>query len=61
MITNEIKSRIAMAQAALKKEVLHRVKEKKNILGRIKRRTGNILWRNCLLEHISEGNIEGKV
>ena len=43
-------------------EVLHRVKEQRNILHTIKRRKvdwiGHILRRNCLLELIIEGNIE---
>jgi hypothetical protein len=43
-------------------EVLHRVKEERNILHRIKRRRANwigqILRRNCLLKHVIEGKIE---
>jgi hypothetical protein len=43
-------------------EVLHRVKERRNILQTIKRRKdkwiGHILRRNCLLEQITEGNIK---
>jgi hypothetical protein len=43
-------------------EVLHRVKEGRNILQTIKRRKakwiGHILRRNCLLEQITEGNIK---
>jgi heme exporter protein D len=39
-------------------EVLHRVKEKRNILREIKRRKanwiGHILYRNCLLKHATE-------
>ena len=42
-------------------EVLHRVKEERNIIHTIKRRkanwVGHILRRNCLLEHIIEGNM----
>jgi hypothetical protein len=45
--------------------VLHRVKEGSNILHKIKRRKanwiGHILCRNCLLKHVIEGKIEGKV
>jgi hypothetical protein len=40
-------------------EVLHRVKEDRNILHTIRRREGNwvghILCRNCLLKHVIEG------
>jgi hypothetical protein len=43
--------------------VLHRVKEERNILHRIRRRKANwigyILRRNCLLSHIIEGKISG--
>jgi hypothetical protein len=44
-------------------EVLHRVKEEKNIILIIKKRkadwSGYILCRNCLLKHVTEGNVEG--
>jgi len=43
-------------------EILHSVKEEKNIIRTIRRRKadciGHILHRNCLLTHITEGNIE---
>ena len=43
-------------------EVLHRVKEERNILHTIKRlkvkRIGHIWRRNCLVKHITEGKIE---
>ena len=46
----------------VRNEVLHRVKEDKNILHKIKREkanwVGNILLRNCLLKHIMEGKTE---
>jgi hypothetical protein len=46
-------------------EVLHRVKEERNILHTIKRIKaswiGHILCRNCLLKHVIEGNIEGRI
>ena len=46
-------------------EVLHRVKEERNILHTIKRRKanwiGHILCRNCLLKHTTEGNREGGI
>jgi len=47
--------------------VLHGVKEEKNILQTIKRRKangiGNILHRNCFLKHVIKGNIrvEGRM
>jgi hypothetical protein len=44
-------------------EVLHRVKEERNIVHTIKRRKanriGDILRRNCLLKHVIEGKLEG--
>jgi hypothetical protein len=47
----------------VRNEVLHRVKEERNILRTIKRRKanwiGNILRRNCLLKHVIEGKIDG--
>jgi hypothetical protein len=47
------------------KEVLHRVKEERNIVHTIKRRKGNwighILRRNCLLKHVIEGKLEGRI
>jgi hypothetical protein len=47
------------------KEVLPRVKEDRNILYTIKRRkdkwVGHILHRNCLLNHVIEGKIEGRI
>jgi hypothetical protein len=48
-------------------KVLHtcRVKEKRNILHRIQRRTanwiGHTVCRNCLTEHVTEGKTEGRV
>ena len=46
-------------------EVLQRVKEKRNILYIVNRRTanfiGHILSRNCLLKHVSEEKIEGRI
>ena len=43
-------------------EVLHRVKEERNIIHTIKRGNtnliGHILRRNCLLKHILEGKVE---
>jgi hypothetical protein len=45
-------------------EVLHRVKEERNILHTIKRRAnwiGHILRRNCLLKQVIEGKLEGRI
>jgi hypothetical protein len=46
-------------------EVLHRVTEERNILHTIKRRQanwiGHILRRNCLLKHVIEGKIDGRI
>jgi hypothetical protein len=48
----------------MKNEVLHRVKEERNIIHIIKRRKANwishILRGNCHLKRIIEGKIEGK-
>ena len=42
-----------------------RVKEERNILHRIKKRKakwiGHILRRNCLLKHVIEAKIEGRI
>jgi hypothetical protein len=49
----------------VRNEVLHRVKEERNILHTIKGRKGNwighILRRNCLLKHVIEGKLEVRV
>jgi hypothetical protein len=46
-------------------KVLHRVKEKRNIVHTLKRRKsnwiGHILRRNCLLKHVIEGKLEGRI
>jgi hypothetical protein len=46
-------------------EVLQRIKEERNIVHTIKRRKanwiGHILRRNCLLKHVIEGKIEGRI
>jgi hypothetical protein len=46
-------------------EVLHRVKEERNIVHTITRRKanwiGHILRRNCLLKHVIEGKLEGRI
>jgi len=44
---------------------LHRVKEDRNILRAVKRRKANwigyILRGNCLLKHVIEGKVEGRI
>jgi hypothetical protein len=46
-------------------EVLHRVKGERNILRTVKRRKANwichFLRRNCLLKHVIEGKMEGRI
>jgi hypothetical protein len=46
-------------------EVIHRGKEDRNILHTIKRRkanwSGHILHRNCLLKHVIEGKLQGRI
>jgi hypothetical protein len=49
----------------VRNEELHRVKEERNMLHTIKRRKanwiGHILRRNCLLKHVIEGKLEGRI
>jgi hypothetical protein len=49
----------------VRNEVLHRLKEERNILHTIKGRKanwiGHILHRNCLLKHVIEGKLEGRI
>ena len=51
-----------MTDCVNNEEVLHRVKEERNILHTIRRRKANwfshSLRRNCLLKHVTEGKIE---
>jgi hypothetical protein len=46
-------------------EVLHRVQVERNIIQKLKRRKaawiGHILRKNCLLKHVFEGKIEGRI
>jgi hypothetical protein len=59
------KEKISWTDRVRHEEVLHRVKEERNILHKIKRRKanciGHILRRNCLLKHVIEGKLEGRV
>jgi hypothetical protein len=49
----------------VRNEVSHRVKEERNIVHTIKRRKanwiGHILRRNCLLKHVTEGKLDGRI
>jgi hypothetical protein len=49
----------------VRNEVLHRVKEERNILHTKKRKkanwVGHILRRKCLLTHVIDGKIEGRI
>jgi hypothetical protein len=57
--------KISWTDRVRNEEVLHRVKEERNILHTIKRRKANwiahILRRNCLLKHVIEGKLEGRI
>jgi hypothetical protein len=57
--------KISRTDCARNEEVLQRDKAERNILHTVKRMKvnwiGHILRRNCLLEHIIEGNVEGRM
>jgi hypothetical protein len=57
--------KISWTDLVRNEEVLHRVKEERNIVHTIKRREanwiGDILHRNCLLKHVIEGKLEGRI
>jgi hypothetical protein len=57
--------KISWTDSVRNDEVLHRVKEERNILHTIKIRKanwiGHILSRNCLLKHVIEGKLEGRI
>jgi hypothetical protein len=57
--------KISWTDRVRNEEVLHRVKEEKNIVHTIKTRKanwiGHILRRNCLLKHVIEGKLEGRI
>jgi hypothetical protein len=57
--------KISWTDRVRNEEVLHRVKEERNILHTIKIRKanwiGHILHRNCLLKHMIEGKLEGRI
>jgi hypothetical protein len=58
-----IMEKISWTDRVRNEEVLHWVKEERNILHTIKRRKadwiGHILHRNCLLKHVIKGKLEG--
>jgi hypothetical protein len=57
--------KISWTDRVRNEDVLQRVKEERNILHTIKRRKanwiGHILRRNCLLKHMIEGKLEGRI
>jgi hypothetical protein len=57
--------KIGLTDSVRNEEMLQRVEEERNILQTIKRRKanwiGDILRRNCLLKHVIEGKIEGRL
>jgi hypothetical protein len=57
--------KISWTDRVRNEEVLHRVKDDRNIVHTIKRRKanwiGHILRRNCLLKHVFEGKLEGNI
>jgi hypothetical protein len=57
--------KISWTDRVRNEEVLQKVKKERNIVHTIKRRKanwiGHILRRNCLLKHVIEGKLEGKM
>jgi replicative superfamily II helicase len=56
--------KVSWTEGVKNEEVLHRIKEERNILHTIKRKAnwiGHILRRNCLLKHVTDGKIEGRI
>jgi hypothetical protein len=57
--------KISWTDRVRNEEVLHRVKEERNIVHTVKRNKanwiGHILRRNCLLTHVIEGKLEGRI
>jgi hypothetical protein len=57
--------KISWTDRVRNEEVLQRVNEERNILHKIKIRkanwVGHILRRNCLLKHVIEGELEGRI
>jgi len=59
------RERISWAEHVRSEEVLRRVKDETNILHKLDKRkanlTGHILHRNCLLKHVTDGNVKGRI
>jgi hypothetical protein len=57
--------KISWTDCVRNEEVLHRVKEERNIIHTVKRSKAiwidHILCRNCFLKHVIEGNIVGRI
>jgi hypothetical protein len=57
--------KISWTEHVRNEEVVQRVKEERNILQTINRKKanwiGHVLRRNCLLKHVIEGKIEGRI
>jgi hypothetical protein len=57
--------KISWTDRVRNEEVLHGVQEERNILHIIKRRKanwiGHMLHRNCLLKHMIEGKLKGRI
>jgi hypothetical protein len=57
--------KIIWTDRVINEEVLYRVKEKRNIVHTIKRRKanwiGHVLLTNCLLKHVIEGKLQGRI
>jgi hypothetical protein len=57
--------KISWTDSVRNEEVLHTVKEERNIIHTVKRRKadwiGHILRGNCLLKHVIEGKVEGGI
>jgi hypothetical protein len=57
--------KISWTDRVRNEEVLHRANKERNIVHTIKRRKanwiGHILSRNCLLKHVIEGKLEGRI
>jgi hypothetical protein len=57
--------KISWTDRVRNEDVLHRVKEERNIVHTIKRRKanwiGHILRRNCLLKHVIKGKLEERI
>jgi hypothetical protein len=61
----EEKKKTSWTDHVINEEVLHRVKEQRNILHEIRKRKanwiGHILHRNCILQRVIEGKIQGGI